>query len=64
MTEFQNKSFSVYPGERGGEQYRDNWDRVFGKCPKCGNTGCGWFEPQGRCSEKDRTAKAVATLDP
>lgn len=31
MTEFQNKSFSVYPGAMGGEQYRDNWERVFGK---------------------------------
>jgi hypothetical protein len=31
MTEFQNKSFSVYPGARGGETYRDNWERVFGK---------------------------------
>ncbi len=30
MTEFQNKSFSVYPGKDGGQQYRDAWDTVFG----------------------------------
>ncbi len=31
MTEFANKSFSVYPGKDGGQQYRDNWDRIYGK---------------------------------
>ena len=31
MTEFQNKSFSVYPGKDGGEAYRDNWERIYGK---------------------------------
>ena len=34
MTEFQNKSFSVYPGGTGGQEYRDNWDRVFGRKEK------------------------------
>lgn len=31
MTEFANKSFSVYPGKDGGQAYRDNWDRIYGK---------------------------------
>lgn len=31
MTEYLNKSFSVYPGKDGGQQYRDNWDAVFAK---------------------------------
>ena len=31
MTDFLNKSFSVYPGGSGGQEYRDNWDRIFGK---------------------------------
>lgn len=34
MTEFANKSFSVYPGKDGGQQYRDNWDRIYGKGKK------------------------------
>lgn len=34
MTEFQNKSFSVYPGKDGGQKYRDNWDTIFGKKEK------------------------------
>jgi hypothetical protein len=29
VTEYLNKSFSVYSGT--GETYRDNWDRIFGK---------------------------------
>ncbi len=42
MTEFQNKSFSVYPGKDGGQKYRDNWDAIFkkrsdGEC-NCGGT--------------------------
>lgn len=31
MTEYLNKSFSVYPGGSGSQEYRDNWDRIFGK---------------------------------
>lgn len=31
VTEFQNKSFSVYPGGVGTQEYRDNWDRIFAK---------------------------------
>jgi hypothetical protein len=29
MTKFENPSFSVYPG--GEKNYRDNYDRIFGK---------------------------------
>ena len=39
MTEFQNKSFSVYPGGTGGQEYRDNWDRVFGRKEKESHVG-------------------------
>ena len=39
MTEFANKSFSVYPGKDGGQTYRDNWDRVFGKNESCTDEG-------------------------
>ncbi len=28
MTRFQDKSFSVYPGD-SSQKYRDNWDRIF-----------------------------------
>lgn len=31
MTDYLNKSFTVYPGKDGGEKYRDNWDRIFKK---------------------------------
>ncbi len=31
MTEFANKTFSVYPGKDGGQAYRDNWDRIYKK---------------------------------
>jgi hypothetical protein len=31
VTEFVNKSFSVYPGGEGGQTYRDNWSRIFEK---------------------------------
>lgn len=36
MTEFQNKSFSVYSPGGGSKQYRDNWESVFGKRDSCG----------------------------
>ena len=49
MTEYLNKSFSVYPGGNGGQKYRDNWDAVFSKkaevpekrpCPRCDSVDC------------------------
>jgi hypothetical protein len=57
MTEYLNKSFSVYPGGTGGQEYRDNWDRIFGKKKSAwcvtpsGRTDCHGFyqETPGIC---------------
>ncbi len=51
MTEFINKSFSVYSGT--GKEYRDNWDAIFAKkCPidcqcLCHDTGGGVHDHHG-----------------
>lgn len=42
MTKFLNKSFSV--GMAGNQQYRDNWDVIFGKKRET------FFERHIRCS--------------
>lgn len=51
MTEFQNRSFSVYPGKDGGQAYRDNWDRIYAKKadPEADLCTCGseQFEADG-----------------
>ncbi len=64
MTDFEKKSFSVYPGANGGQAYRDNWDAIFAhvapQCPKCGNTDCGWFATNGRCLEKLRITEELS----
>lgn len=57
MTEFEKKSFSVYPGKDGGQVYRDNWDAVFGKKERpqtvpyvCDQCGLSEDDDQSPCS--------------
>lgn len=57
MTEFANKSFSVYPGKDGGQSYRDNWDRIYAKKPepiagpeRVACDICGILEEDAPCS--------------
>ena len=66
MTEFQNKSFSVYPGGTGGQEYRDNWDRVFGKKEKESRVGVMVSALQDTVHQdvaNTRPAKSVKVMD-
>jgi hypothetical protein len=55
VTEFMNKSFSV--GMAGDQQYRDNWERIFGKKeekpepPKEPELLCGCGRPGQLCND-------------
>ncbi len=67
MTQYLNKSFTV--GMPAGKEYRDNWDRIFGK--KESPEPCNWSELQwdslklmtdcGRCEVCDRMFSHLRT---
>lgn len=65
MTQFLNKTFSVHVG--GDQEYRDNWDRIFGKKrapePVEPEPECNWLDT---CSdwEHDISCPVCQTPDP
>lgn len=61
MTKYLDPSFSVNPG--ASKDYRDNWQRIFGKCDLCKKPNLEIEQQETLCKEEACPNKVIVEQD-